>query len=198
MKRLFVGGACLAGVLTLSTVALSQNPPPTQPPAQPPATQPPATRPPDSAAAQRPAQETKAPAQDVTIVGCVQKEADYRQARNLGKGGAVGTGVGARDEFVLINASSSRIPTTEPAPKGTTGAVAGTEEFEATGKNEGQLGSFVGKRVEITATLKAAETKGTGTTGGLTESVPGSRDLKLREAEIVSVRAAAGTCPAMR
>ena len=195
MKRSFSGGACLAGVLTLSMVALAQNPPPAQPPAQPPATQPPL--------AQRPlpaAQETKAPQQDVTIEGCVQNEADYRRARNLGKGGAVGTGAGVRDEFVLINASSSPIPMgrTEPAPTGTPGAAAGTEEFELTGKDEEQLGSFVGKRVVITAKLKAAGTNPTGTTGGPTEAVPGSRDLKLREAEIISVREAAGTCPAMR
>src|SRR5687768_15639242 len=121
MKRLFAGGACLAAVLTLSTVALGQDPPP-QPPAQPPATQPPATQPPASPPAQRPlpASETKAPQQDVTIAGCVQNEADYRRARSLGKGGAVGTGAGARDEFVLINASSSPIPMgrTEPAPAG--------------------------------------------------------------------------------
>lgn len=196
MKRLIAGGTCLAGVLAFSMVALAQNPPPTQPPAQPPTTQTP-----DQPPAQRPApaaQETKAPEQQVTIIGCVQKEADYRSARNLGKGGAVGTGVGAGDEFVLINASSKPMGATEPAPTGTTGAVAGTEEFELTGKNEEQLGSFVGKRVEITAKLKAAETKGTGTTGGVTEAVPGSRDLKLREAEIISVKEATGTCPAVR
>lgn len=130
----------------------------------------------------------------------MQNEADYRRARNLGKGGAVGTGAGVRDEFVLINASSSPIPMgrTEPAQTGTTGAAAGTEEFELTGKDEEQLGSFVGKRVVITAKLKAAGTNPTGTTGGPTEAVPGSRDLKLREAEIISVREAAGTCPAMR
>jgi hypothetical protein len=66
-----------------------------------------------------------------------------------------------------------------------------------TGTNEEQLGSFVGKRVEITGKLKAAETKATGTTGGATEAVPGSRDLKLREVEIMSVKEAAGTCPAL-
>jgi hypothetical protein len=187
MRRMFVGGICLAGVLALSMVALAQQ---AQPPAQPPGQQ----------AAQGPApaaQEIKAPAQQVTIVGCVHKEADYRRARNLGKGGALGTGVGAGDEFVLINASTLPAAITEPAPTGTTGAPVGTEEYEVTGKNEERLESFVGKRVEITGTLKAAETKPTGTTGGATEAVPGSRDLKLRELEIMSVKEAAGTCPAL-
>jgi len=197
MKRLFAGGTCLAGVLAFGIVALAQAPPTQPPPTQPPATQPPAEPPaqtPPPAAAQ---QDMKAPAQQVTIVGCVQKEADYRRAKNLGKGGAAGTGAGAGNEFVLISASTSPAGATQPAPTGTAGAPAGSDEFEVTGANEGQLESFVGKRVEIVAKLKAAETKATGTTGGATEAVPGSRDLKLREAEVISVKEAAGTCPAV-
>jgi hypothetical protein len=188
MKRAFTGGICLPVVLALSAVVLAQS---SQPPAQPPAQ-------PAAQAAGPAAQDVKAPAQQVTIVGCVHKEADYRSVRNLGKGGVVGTGVGAGNEFVLINASTSPIPSTEPAPTGTTGVPAGTDEFEVTGKNEEQLGAFVGKRVAVTGTIKAAETKATGATGGITEAVPGSRDLKLRELEIVSVRESAGTCPALR
>ena len=192
MKRLFAGATCLACALAFGAVTQAQSSPPSQPPAQPPTTQPPA-----EPAARTGAQEMKAQEQQVTIIGCVQKEADYRQAKNLGKGGAVGTGVGARDEFVLINASMAPSSATAPAPTGTAGAPAGNEEYEATGKNEEQLGTFVGKRVEITGKLKAAETKAaTGTTGGATAAMPGSRDLKLRELEVLSVKEAAGTCPA--
>ena len=184
MKRLFAGATCLAGALTLSMVALAQSTQPqTQSPAQGPT--PPA------------AQDVKAPEQQVTIVGCVQKEDDYRRARNLGKGGAVGTGVGSSNEFVLINAS---IAPPAAAPAGTTGTPepAGTDAFELTGRNESQAQTFVGKRVEITGKLKAAETAAAGTTGGTTEAVPGSRDLKLRELEVMSVKETTGTCPAMR
>ncbi len=189
MKRLFGGGTCLAAVLAFGMVALAQSgPPPTQPPAQPPTTQQPATQ-----------QEMKAPEQPVTIIGCVQKEADYRRARNLGKGGAAGTGAGVGNEFVLINAAISPAAAAEPeTPTGTTGAPAGTDEFELTGSNEAQVEPFVGKRVEITGKLKAAETKPTGTTGGATEAMPGSRDLKLREVEVMSVKETAGACPAVR
>lgn len=176
------GATCLSGVMALSMVALAQSgQPPTQPPAE---------------AGAPAAQEMKAPAQPVTIVGCVHKEADYGSAKNLGKGGVVGTGVGADNEFVLINASTPAAVGTPPAPVGTSGAV-GNEEYEMTGSSEGQLTSFVGKRVEITGTLKAAETKPTGATGGVTEAVPGSRDLKLREVEVMSVKEAMGTCPAL-
>lgn len=187
MKRMFAGATCVAGVLALSMVALAQS---AQPPAQPPAQ--PAAQAPAPAA-----QESKAPAQQVTIIGCVHKEADFRRAKNLGKGGAVGTGVGAKDEFVLINASTSTTGTAAPAPTGTTGAPAGSDEFEVTGKNEEQLGAFVGKRVEVTGTIKAADTRGAAPTGGVTEAAPGSRDLKLRELEIASVKEATGSCPAL-
>jgi hypothetical protein len=39
---------------------------------------------------------------EIRVVGCVQWEKDYRQARNEGRGGVLGPGIGAGDEFVLI------------------------------------------------------------------------------------------------
>jgi len=48
----------------------------------------------------------------VRVAGCIQSEADYRKARNLGRGGTAGTGVGVANEFVLIDtkmASAGRI-----------------------------------------------------------------------------------------
>ena len=141
--------------------------------------------------------------QEVTVTGCVQKESDYRQARDAGKGGVVGTGVGAGNEFVLINASSGAAaePTT---PTGTSGSAASSmAAYEVTGPNEGQLAGHIGKRVEIRGKVKAAEvTAGGKPTGGATAGEPprgvdvGGKDLKLRELEITSVREVAGTCPA--
>src|SRR5512134_740221 len=43
--------------------------------------------------------------QQVTMTGCIQSEADYRRARDAGRGGVAGTGLGAGNEFVLVNAS---------------------------------------------------------------------------------------------
>jgi hypothetical protein len=80
----------------------------------------------------------------------------------------------------------------------------GSEEFELTGSNESKAETFVGKRVEIVGTLKAAETGPAGATGGATAGRPPtgidttSPDLRLREVEITSVREATGTCPAIR
>src|SRR5712691_146762 len=38
---------------------------------------------------------------EVRILGCVQWEKDYRKERNEGRGGALGTGLGVGNEFVL-------------------------------------------------------------------------------------------------
>ena len=136
--------------------------------------------------------------QQVTVVGCVVREADYRRARDAGKGGVAGTGVGAGNEFVLTSASMA---SEAPAPAvGTAGA--GTTAYELTGSNETQVEKFVGQRVEIAGKLKAADVSAAGPTGGPTAGTPpsgvdvASKDLKLRELEITTVKATSGTCPA--
>jgi hypothetical protein len=135
----------------------------------------------------------------VTVVGCVQREEDYRQAHNMPRGGAVGTGVGEDDEFVLVNATIAGRPT------GTAGRAVTETEFELSGPGEEKLTQYVGKRVEISGTLEAAEVGASGRpTGGTTAGRPPqgvdvtSEDLKLRELEVVSVKAASGTCPTTR
>jgi hypothetical protein len=146
------------------------------------------------------AQQRAAAGERVTVVGCVQHEADYRRAHEAGRGGVAGTGVGTGNEFVLANASMS-----SGRPTGTAGSAAGETAYELTGPNEGLVAQHVGKRVEITGTLKPAEVTASGRpTGGATAGAPPegvdvtSKDLRLRELEITTVRAATGTCPANR
>jgi len=197
-KQLFATAAGLAVAAAFGVGAAAQTAPP---PATPPQTTSPA----------QPAPQ-RGEAQQVTLVGCVQREADYRQANNLGKGGAVGTGVGASNEFVLINATASGATGSPSATGAATGTPAGTatgtsggtaagQAFEVSGANESQLAQYVGQRVEITGTLKKAEVGPAGATGGTTAGKPPtgvdvtSADLRLREVEIVSVKTASGTCP---
>ena len=188
MKSIFARGTCAAAVLAMGTVVFAQSTAQTQPPAS-------AT--PQAAAADQ-----------VTITGCVQREQDYRAANNLGSGGVAGTGVGASNEFILTNAmigtgAAAAVGTAGTTPPAT-GAAAAPVAYELTGENEGQVGQFVGKRVEIVGKLKAAETSATGApTGGTTAGNPPagvdvtkSKDLKLREVEVISVRETTGTCPA--
>jgi hypothetical protein len=87
--------------------------------------------------------------EQVTVTGCIQREADYRRSAGAGRGGAVGTGVGTANEFVLANSmmaragASSSAATTPSAAPGTTGA--NTTAYELTGPNEGQAATYVGK-----------------------------------------------------
>jgi hypothetical protein len=140
--------------------------------------------------------------QTVTVVGCIQSEADYRKARNLGRGGTAGTGVGVGNEFVLIDAkmASAGAPPAAGAATGTTRTAA--QAYKLTAANEGKASQFVGKRVEVTGTLKPAETAGAAPTRRPTAGAPpridvfAGEDLKLRELEVTSMRETAGTCPA--
>jgi hypothetical protein len=154
--------------------------------------------------------------QQVTVVGCVQSESDYRRAQDAGKGGAAGTGVGVGNEFVLINASMStaaRAGGAAPSgatgsgastPTGTAGVASGASAYELTGSGEGQAASHVGKRVEIVGKIKPAEIGASGPTGGPTAGAPprgvdvASDDLKLRELEVTSVRETTGSCSAAK
>ena len=148
------------------------------------------------------AQQAGSAGQTITVAGCIQSEADFRKARKLGPGGTAGTGVGVGNEFVLIDPTmaSAGGPPVSGAPTGTTGAAA--QPYKLTGANEGKASQFVGKRVEITGTLKPAETTGAAPTRRPTAGAPpridvfAGEDLKLRELEITSVRETAGSCSA--
>jgi hypothetical protein len=142
------------------------------------------------------------------VSGCIQREEDFRRARDAGRGGVAGTGIGAGNEFVLANAmmaSGSPSGTSGKTPTGTPSGAAATSAssaFELTGTNEGQAAQYVGKRVEIAGKLKAAETGPSGApTGGATAGRPpegvdvGGKDLKLREIEVISIKEVAGSCP---
>jgi hypothetical protein len=172
-KAMVTAWASTAAVVGLSVAVFAQAPTQAPPPSQEPTAQ--------------------TPAHQVTITGCVQSEADYRKAKNLGRGGAASTGVGVGDEFVIVNASSAPEAgaTAQPAPTGTSGTT--SSAYEVTGPGEEQLKQHVGKRVEITGTVKAAEKVEGKPTGG---ADPMGQDLQLSELEITTVHATTGECPA--
>jgi hypothetical protein len=182
MKSLYLGGVCAAAVFAFGMAAFAQ-----------------------STAAQQTTTD-----QQVTLMGCIQREADYRRGQAAGRGGVAGTGVGVANEFVLANASmgtaTGATGTTGAAP-GSTTATAGTATtmtaYELTGTNEGQAARYVGQRVEISGKLKAAAVAPSGRpTGGATAGKPpegieiAGQDLQLREVEVASIRKVSGTCPA--
>jgi hypothetical protein len=149
----------------------------------------------------------------MTITGCVQTEADYRSTAGAGAGGVASTGIGAANEFILTRvmtgASSATASSGANTDRGATAATAGGgatsttgtagsattgATYELSGPGEAQAANHVGKRVEVIGKMKVGQTAG----GGPTANVPLSRDLKLPEFEVTSVREASGTCAATR
>ena len=125
--------------------------------------------------------------QQVTISGCIQREADWRKANDKGGGGAAGTGVGAGNEFVLTNASGGGA---DAKAKASAGAA-----YELTGANEKLAAAHVGHRVEVTGAVKPGSATGGPTAGappGGTDVV--SKDLQLRELEVSGVKMISADC----
>ncbi len=97
---------------------------------------------------------------EVTVIGCLQREADFRRITNSGRGGTLGTGVGQGNEYVLSNAMA---PDAAPirantrrangqAPVATSGAAA--KHYMLTGKLEDNMLRDVGRMVEVVGTVE--------------------------------------------
>jgi hypothetical protein len=157
MKTGITGTTCITVVIGASMAVFAQT---TERPKPPSTTQPAAEvqQPPAAAPAEVP----------VTLVGCVQREAEYRRAQGAGRGGAAGTGAGVGNEFVLVrpstaiagatppDAPTTGAPPAEPGTAGTAG-MAGAA-YELTGSAEGQLEQYVGRRVQIVGKMKSGST----------------------------------------
>ena len=109
----------------------------------------------------------------ITMVGCLEREADYRTRMNSGKGGPLGTGVGLGNEFVLVTGARC--------------SSGSGEAFELTGSREKELEPFVGFTVEVSGRLKDAKIDpATGRPEGGFD--PLGQDLRLREVEVGAFR----------
>jgi hypothetical protein len=136
----------------------------------------------------------------ISLVGCVQREADYRRANDSGRGGVAGTGLGRGNEYVLINASRVDASSTTRPASVSCSPDRTAQAYELTGNRERELEPFVGRVVHITGMLKEADIEVVGTTGAASSPEGGfdplGQDLKLFEVEITSFRAAASPAPA--
>ena len=131
------------------------------------------------------AQQSTAPAgSQVTLVGCVMRESEYRQATDAGKGGPANTGIGRSDEFVLIHAKKGA----GPAPATCSAAKGTGEAYEVVGSHEKELEEYVNKAVEIRGTLKGADPFAA--QQGAPGADPLKQGLKISQVDIASFRAA--------
>jgi hypothetical protein len=128
-------------------------------------------------------------AAQITLVGCVQRESDYRQG--LESTPAVsGTAASDSNQFVLINASMDTAAGAGRAGQavGTSGtASAQTMTYGLGGTRNADLARHVGKRVEVKGAVSAADPKGS--TAGASPTRPITQTITVS-----SVREIAGDC----
>jgi hypothetical protein len=120
----------------------------------------------------------------ISLVGCIQRETDYRKQNESGKGGFLGFGGGLGDEYVLVNASRG-----VAGPAGDCTTATGGEAYELTGSAEDDLEPYVGRRVVLSGTRKEAEVDRA--TGRPTGGRQAGDDLKLFEVDVESFSALA-------
>lgn len=166
MKTQHVSFASAAAVLVVSMAAFAQSPQSSSP---------------SSPAAQ---QSTAPAGSQVTLVGCVMRESEYRQATDAGKGGPANTGIGRSDEFVLIHAKKGA----GPAPATCSAAKGTGEAYEVVGSHEKELEEYVNKAVEIRGTLKGADPFAA--QQGAPGADPLKQGLKISQVDIASLRPA--------
>jgi hypothetical protein len=91
---------------------------------------------------------------EVTLIGCVELERDYRARKESGRGGLLGSGVGVGNEFVLTMA--------KPLPAGgrrgqAAGASGAGTDYQLDGKLEKDFLRYVGRQVEVIGTLEKGD-----------------------------------------
>jgi hypothetical protein len=147
MMNRVVSSSSVSAMLLFSAVTYAQTPNPTAGQAGSSATVP----------AQQAVERPAATEQQITLVGCVQREAEFRQAAGSGRGGVLGSGVGVGNEFVLINVT--------PGPSAEQTAMSGPS-----GATAGPVTSGTG----TTATGTATTPTGVGTTGSTATGAAGT------------------------
>jgi hypothetical protein len=105
-----------------------------------------------------PASPTRTAVDVITVLGCVQRESEYRSQIADGKGGVAGTGLGAANEFVLRSIQTVSNDTLKPT--GTAGTAA-NEVYSVTGNLERELERALGKQVAVSGYVEVAQSQGT-------------------------------------
>lgn len=88
---------------------------------------------------------------EVSLIGCIELERDYRARKESGRGGSVGGGVGLGNEFVLSGAK----PATRRGQAA--GASAAPGDYNISGKLEKDMLRYVGRQVEVIGVIENAD-----------------------------------------
>jgi len=151
---------------------------------------------PDSKATSRAKEATST---QMTVVGCLIKEADYRQAHGLGKGGLGGMRTGS--DVVLVDAKIVAAGETATAPAGVAAGAGCSEQgtgqaYRMAGKQEGALKPLAGRYVVITGKFEHAHDARAAAGETATHLPPEIVIASYREAPVATSAAATTEAPA--
>jgi hypothetical protein len=144
------------------------------------------------------AQDRDAEERQITLVGCVMRESEFRDMYGPGQSGPRGAGIGGRNEYMLVDAHEvtpgGTNPGVTPVASGAACPPAATTfptSYELTGSREDEISQFLGRRVEVSGIQKEANARPVGTSGVLQPTGgfdPLGHELHLFEVEIESFR----------
>ncbi len=129
----------------------------------------------------------------LTLAGCL-----YREESIPGRSPNVAEKAGVGDDFILADASPSRTPDRPIAdagqpdaqqPAGAAAGLATGRMYKVTKIDDDRLKELVGKRVEITGTIKPDDDARPGQEGASVENLPNIEGTSIREV-------AGASCPA--
>jgi hypothetical protein len=95
--------------------------------------------------------------QQVTLIGCVEPEKEYRSRMNATKGGPLGTDVGQGNEFVLSSAKAAPANGSAQTRKEAVATSGQSGDYELTGKTEPDLKQALGRQIEVTGVVQPFE-----------------------------------------
>ncbi|MEQ1757010.1 MAG: hypothetical protein ABL986_01745 [Vicinamibacterales bacterium] len=173
----------LVAVTTLNMIAFAQSPAP--------------------APAQVPTGSTPNAFESVTVVGCIQRESDFRRGQAPGRAGSGGVEAKPTDQFVLTDTAVVGAPSPTPGPPLPVPVPAVEVAYQLTGPNESQAQEFLGRRVEIAGRANPVRSTHAPSAPGPVPvaqvnaaPAPPAATVSLAELEVMSIKASAGTCSA--
>jgi len=98
---------------------------------------------------QSPAPKAQAAKGEITLIGCVEQEKDYRARLDAKKGGPLASGAGQQNEFVLSSSTSAPANGSDKTPKEAVATAGLSGDYLLGGKPESELSKYVNRQVEV-------------------------------------------------
>lgn len=92
---------------------------------------------------------------EVTVIGCVEPERDYRGRLNAAKGGPLASGAGQSNEYVLSSAKPMPADGSALTQKEAVATSGQSGDYLLTGQSERELKQAVGRQIHVVGVVEA-------------------------------------------